>query len=176
MLVTAMVLLLAGPQQEASAHHPKIKTYSKAKFTSACKRHGKCKGLRVGNSRHRKIAWIRHRPNVRREMRVHKLPAKTQFFYTLRTKHGWSKGERQAAAAFLNREGPYNPCAYYGNGSASCVRDLNGANIACGIAMFLPCRGYGQPMVQATMFHSYIRGRYGNGWNALAFWNRNHWY
>ena len=73
-----------------------------------------------------------------------------------------------AVDSIVSRESSWNPNA------------VNASSGACGLAQALPCSKMGpnwsDPVVALAWQYNYVKARYGGYAQAVAFWNRNHWY
>jgi hypothetical protein len=132
---------------------------------------------RAKQTRLRRVMQFRLWPQRYRNMRYRNMSNKDRFMAVL-ARLGWTPAERRAADWLLRREscGGYSPWAYFGSCGGTPGRNLNGARLACGIPMFLPCRHHGDLRAQAEAFHFYIRGRYGSIRRANGFKSSTGWY
>lgn len=91
---------------------------------------------------------------------------------------GIPASEWWAVDLIVQRESGWNPCAY-NPGRSDCNANPTSA---CGLAQSLPCGKqsvYGHwtdPVANLKWQYDYVRGRYGGYAQAVAFWDRNHWY
>lgn len=80
--------------------------------------------------------------------------------------------------SIVSRESGWNPCAY-NPGKSDCYANPKSA---CGLAQSLPCgkqSKYGHwtdPVANLKWQYEYVTSRYGGYAQAVAFWNKNHWY
>lgn len=83
-----------------------------------------------------------------------------------------------AVDSIVSRESGWNPCAY-NPGRSDCNASPTSA---CGLAQSLPCgkqSKYGHwtdPVANLKWQYEYVTARYGGYPQAVAFWDRNHWY
>ena len=91
---------------------------------------------------------------------------------------GIPQSDWAAVDSIVSRESGWNPCAY-NPGRSDCNANPTSA---CGLAQSLPCgkqAKYGHwtdPVANLRWQHEYVTQRYGGYWQAVAFWNANHWY
>lgn len=91
-------------------------------------------------------------------------------------KEGWMKAagieesDFSAVDFLVTRESSWNPNA------------INKSSGACGLMQFLPCSttkagaDWNNPVTALKKGNDYVNARYGSWNNAVAFWQKNHWY
>ncbi len=81
---------------------------------------------------------------------------------------GIPQADWPAVDSIVRRESSWNPNA------------VNASSGACGLGQQLPCGkwagAWNDPVAALRAQHGYVKARYGGYWQAVAFWNVNHWY
>ena len=88
----------------------------------------------------------------------------------------WKATLTPAEAWIIQRESNFDPHAVNASSGAFGIWQGLGSTLDTYARRFGFDRHTTDPYEQLTMFRAYIKDRYGNAENAMAFWQKNHWY